>query len=138
MNGSDSFSPFAGRGVLGIGVDLVEVHRFATVLARQGAAFLERVFTEGERGYCGAKMDPAPFYAARFAAKEAVSKAFGTGIGAALGWRDIEVYHIEGGAPAVRLHGKAEALAVERGVKRVWLSLSHTETMSIAQVVLES
>ena len=137
MKGDDAFNPFGGRGLLGVGVDLVEVHRFAAVLARQGAPFVERVFTEGEQTYCGAKVDPVPFYAARFAAKEAVSKAFGTGIGAAFGWRDIEVYHLEGGAPAVRLHGKAEALAVERGIKRVWLSLSHTDTMSIAQVVLE-
>lgn len=137
MNGADPFGAFGGRGILGIGVDLVEVHRFAAVLARQGSAFVQRVFTEGERNYCGAKVVPAPFYAARFAAKEAVSKAFGTGIGSVLSWRDIEVYHLEGGAPAVRLHGKAEAFAVERGVKRVWLSLSHTETMAIAQVVLE-
>jgi holo-[acyl-carrier protein] synthase len=109
----------------------------AATLARQGAAFVERVFTEGERAYCKEKSDPAMYYAARFAAKEAVSKAFGTGIGASMAWREIEVYHLESGAPAVRLHGKAASLAVDRGVRRVWLSLSHTETMAIAQVVLE-
>ncbi len=134
MNGADLF---AGRGVLGVGVDLVEVHRFAAVMARQGSAFVERVFTEGERTYCGQKVDPAPFYAARFAAKEAVSKAFGTGIGGTLSWKEIEVYHLEGGAPAVMLHGKAADFALERGVKRVWISLSHTDTMAIAQVVLD-
>lgn len=134
MNGGNAFG---NQGVLGIGVDLVEVHRFAAVMARQGAVFVQRIFTEGERAYCGAKVDPAPFYAARFAAKEAVAKAFGTGIGASFSWRDIEVYHLEGGAPAVHLHGKAASYAVDCGVRRVWLSLSHTETMAIAQVVLD-
>jgi holo-[acyl-carrier protein] synthase len=133
VNGSD---PFGVRGVLGVGVDLVEVHRFAAVMARQGTAFVDRIFTEVERSYCGAKVDPAPFYAARFAAKEAVSKAFRTGIGSIFSWRDIEVYHEEGGAPAVRLHRKAAEFAMEFGVRRIWLSLSHTETMAIAQVVL--
>jgi holo-[acyl-carrier protein] synthase len=134
VNGPD---PLGARGILGIGVDLVEVHRLAATLARNGTAFVERVFTEGERAYCASKSDPSAFYAARFAAKEAVSKAFGTGMGASMSFREIEVYHLEGGAPAIRLHGKAALLAVDRGVRRVWVSLSHTETMAIAQVVLE-
>ena len=77
--------------ILGIGVDLVEVERIDQSIERHGAHFLQRVFTEREIAYCSKMRTPGPHYAARFAAKEAVSKAFGTGIGASVGWLDIEV-----------------------------------------------
>jgi holo-[acyl-carrier protein] synthase len=125
-------------GVLGLGLDLVEVCRLERVIARQGERFLRRVFTNGEREYCAAKTEPAVFYAARFAAKEAVAKAFGTGIGAAIGWLDIEVVRESSGAPQIRLLDKGAALARSRSVARVLLSLTHTGGMAAASVVLIS
>jgi holo-[acyl-carrier protein] synthase len=124
-------------GVLGLGMDLVEVRRFAGVIERQGEAFLNRVFTAGERAYCEAKQDPAPFFAARFAVKEAVAKAFGTGIGGKMGWLEIEVRHWETGAPRVELSGAAARLAQERGVEQVFVTISHTESMAGATVLLQ-
>jgi len=123
--------------VLGIGVDLVDVDRIRESLERFGDRFRNRVFLPGERAYCERMADPAIHYAGRFAAKEAVSKAFGTGIGRHLGWLDIEVVR-DGhtGEPSVRLAGKGLQLAEARGVDRVFLSLAHTRSGSVAQVVL--
>jgi holo-[acyl-carrier protein] synthase len=123
--------------VLGVGLDLVEVSRLEAVIERQGERFLQRVFTEQERAYCGSKKVPGPFYAARFAAKEAVAKAFGTGIGAEIGWQDIEVAHHPTGAPLVRLVGKGATLAQARGVTEVLISLTHTSQNAAASVVLQ-
>ena len=123
-------------GVVGLGLDLVEVDRLGAAIERHGERFLRRVFTEGERDYCDAKSEPAVFYAARFAAKEAVAKAFGTGIGADIGWLDIEVVRNAAGAPAVCLAGKGTELAALRGVDRVLLSMTHTSGMAAASVVL--
>ena len=124
-------------GILGLGLDLVEVPRFAEVLKRQGERFVKRIFTEHEQLYCDSKQTAAPFYAARFAAKEAVAKAFGTGIGAQLGWLDIEIRHAPSGAPEIRLSGKGASLAAERGVQNILVSLTHTESMAAAQVCLQ-
>ena len=124
--------------VVGLGLDLVEVDRLGAAIGRHGERFLRRVFTEGERDYCEAKSEPAVFYAARFAAKEAVAKAFGTGIGADIGWLDIEVVRNAAGAPAVRLAGKGAELAALRGVDRVLLSMTHTRGMAAASVVLQA
>ena len=123
--------------VLGVGVDIVETARIQHSLDRFGDRFLHRVFTDGEIGYCQAMKYPARHLAARFAAKEAVSKAFGTGIGRAMGWRDIDVHREESGEPFVVLEGGAKQLAEQRGVARVWISLSHTEHHAVATAVLE-
>ena len=77
--------------ILGTGIDLIEVERIRASFARFGERFLQRILRPGETAYCLAHKDPAPFLAARFAAKEAISKAFGTGIGNLLGWQDLEV-----------------------------------------------
>jgi holo-[acyl-carrier protein] synthase len=114
-----------------IGVDLIEVGRIASVLARHGDRFLGRVFTEGERSYCRCR--PAEL-AARFAAKEAVAKSLGTGIGA-VEWREIEVVRGASGAPSLALHGRARALAERLGLGRPLLSLAHTHEHAIAFVV---
>ncbi|HEY3081985.1 MAG TPA: holo-ACP synthase [Chloroflexota bacterium] len=114
-----------------IGVDLIEVGRIASVLARHGERFLERVFTEGERSYCRRR---APELAARFAAKEAVAKSLATGIGA-VEWREIEVVRGPSGAPSVELHGRARAVAERLGLGRPLLSLAHTHEHAIAFVV---
>lgn len=118
-------------------MDLVDVERFGRVMERQGEAFLKRVFTEGERVYCGTKGSPAPFFAARFAVKEAVSKAFGTGIGRQMGWLEIEVQRLESGAPVVKLSGGAARLAQERGVREILVTLSHTDGVAGATVLLQ-
>ena len=124
--------------VLGVGVDIVETARIDRSLERFGERFLHRVFTAGEIAYCQSMKFPARHFAARFAAKEAASKAFGTGIGKAMGWRDIDVHRYESGQPFVVLEGGAKALAAERGITSVWISLSHTDHHAVATIVLEA
>lgn len=123
--------------ILGIGVDLVDVARIDAAIARHGEHFLRRVFTEGEIAYCAKMRAPGPHYAARFAAKEAVAKAFGTGIGDRLALNEIEVCREEAGAPFIVLHGAADDFSRERGVVKIHLSLSHTAASAVAQVVIE-
>ena len=98
--------------IIGTGVDIVETSRIAGSIERHGERFLARVFLEGEHAYCGKMATPERCYAARFAAKEAVSKAFGTGIGLSLGWLDIEVRRKASGEPFVLLHGEGAKTAV--------------------------
>jgi holo-[acyl-carrier protein] synthase len=124
--------------VLGIGVDIVETTRIEHSLARFGERFLYRVFTAGEIEYCQSMKYPARHFAARFAAKEAVSKAFGTGIGKSMRWKDIDVHREGSGQPFVVLDGGAKVLAAERNVTAVWVSLSHTEHNAAAMAVLET
>ena len=119
----------------GIGVDVVEVARIAASLANHGSAFLAKVFTTAECRYCEARTVSAPHFAARFAAKEAVAKAFGTGIGAHAGWREIEVVNSPAGAPEIRLHGAAAAFAEAAGITSVLVTLSHSQTYAVASVV---
>lgn len=124
--------------VIGIGVDIVETARIEGSLARFGDRFLHRVFTAGEIEYCQSMKYPTRHLAARFAAKEAVSKAFGTGIGKAMSWKDIDVQRKETGEPFLVLTGGAEKLGADRALGRSWLSLSHTDNHAVATVVLES
>jgi holo-[acyl-carrier protein] synthase len=119
--------------VIGIGADLCEVERMRVALSRT-PSLRGRLFTEGEQAYCDLRSDPSERFAARFAAKEAVLKAMGLGVGACK-WRDIEVMRAESGAPSVRLHGGAEALAAERGIRRWLLTLTHTSLLAEAVAV---
>src|SRR5437870_8787714 len=123
--------------VLGIGVDLVECARIQRSIDRFGDRFLHRVFTDGEIEYSMSMKFPARHLAARFAAKEAVSKAFGTGIGKAMGWRDIDVRKKPSGEPFLVFSGNAEELAKKRGITAALITLSHTEQHAMASVVLE-
>lgn len=126
-----------GGLLLGLGADLIDVERIRGVLDRQGDRFLNRVFTDEERAYCFGMKFPHKHLAARFAAKEAVSKAFTTGIGAELGWKSVSVYHGERHEPLVRLDEKGQALLRQVGGTSVLLTLSHTDTaaMAVAAVV---
>ena len=124
--------------VLGIGVDLVECARIEHSLKRFGERFLHRVFTAGEIEYSQSMKFPSRHLAARFAAKEAASKAFGTGIGKSMGWKDIDVRRKESGEPYVVLEGGAKKLAEERGVTKVLITLSHTEHHAMAVIVMEA
>jgi holo-[acyl-carrier protein] synthase len=123
--------------ILGIGIDIIEVTRIQASHKRFGERFLNHVLHPAEIAYCLTNKNPAPFIAARFAAKEAISKAFGTGIGAALGWRDMEIRRKESGEPFVILHGKGEKLFAARGAKQLLVSLSHTKDYAAATAVLE-
>ena len=123
--------------ILGHGVDLAEVERVRRSVERFGDRFLERVFTEGERAYAGDGPRRDERLAARFAAKEAVFKALGTGWAQGVGWTGIEVVREASGKPALVLHGKARELAETLGVRRWHLSLTHTGTMAMASVIAE-
>jgi holo-[acyl-carrier protein] synthase len=125
-----------GGILVGLGADVIEVERIRGVLERQGERFLARVFTDEERAYCSRMSQPHKHLAARFAAKEAVSKSFTTGIGAELGWRSVSVYHGERNQPLVRLDEKGQALLRDAGATHVLLTLSHTATVAMAVAAL--
>ncbi len=123
--------------VVGAGVDLVEIVRLQSMLERWGGRFRDRVFLPGEQAYCEGKAAAGIHYAGRFAVKEAVSKAFGTGISPELNWLDIEVVRdARSGAPDVRLSPRGQALADARAVERILISLSHTHNYAVAQAIL--
>lgn len=121
--------------IVGTGIDLVEIARLRRSVARFGDRFLDRVFTATERGYCDAFREPARCYAARFAAKEAVSKALGTGIGPHIGWLDIEVRRSPEGRPSIHLTGAGAQTAARLGIDEIHLSLSHDDDHAIAQAI---
>ena len=127
-----SFSLPPGGILLGLGCDLIEVERIRGVLERQGERFLTRVFTDEERAYCLAMKQPHPHLAARWAAKEAVSKCFTTGIGAELAWKSVSVYHGSRMEPLIRLDAQGTALLRHFGGTGILLTLSHTETSAMA------
>ncbi|MEW5957688.1 MAG: holo-ACP synthase [Chloroflexota bacterium] len=116
-----------------IGVDIVEIERLAQSVARFGDRFLQRVYTEQELAYCHGRITSL---AARWAAKEAVAKALGTGIGE-VGWHEIEVVSEDNCRPTLRLHGAAAALAARRGISAFAISLSHAKEYAVAFVVGE-
>jgi len=125
--------------IAGIGVDVCEIDRIERALgASHGARFRARVFTEGEQAYCEARRR-ARFesYAARFAAKEAVMKVLGTGWSRGVGWRDVEVVREPGAPPALRLHGRAAAIARRLGVAHWLLTITHGRSTAIAWVLAE-
>jgi holo-[acyl-carrier protein] synthase len=119
----------------GIGIDVVEVERIASAIERHGEPFLARLFTAAERHYCAAQKRPELHYAARFAAKEAVSKALGTGIGGDAGWLDLEIVRDALGAPKLLLHGAAADFAREKGIPEIQISLSHAKDYAAANAV---
>jgi holo-[acyl-carrier protein] synthase len=124
--------------ILGVGIDIIEVTRIRSSYERFGERFVNRILLPNEIAYCLSHKVPAPFLAARFAAKEAISKAFGTGIGAQLGWQDMEVGRKASGEPFVILHGGGKKLLDERKARVVLISLSHTQEHAAAVAILES
>ena len=121
--------------IISLGLDLCEVPRIRDMLERHGERFKARTFTEAERAYCDKNADPAMHYAARFAAKEAVAKALGTGFADNVGWLDIEVLRAESGQPSIALHDGAAAKAKELGITKVLVTLTHTKETAAASVV---
>ncbi len=124
--------------ILGIGIDIIEVERIKASFERFGERFLSRILHPDEIKYCLSHRAPAPFLAARFAGKEAISKAFGTGIGAQLGWQDMEIGRKDSGEPFVILHPAGQTLLKARGARSVFISLSHTQAHAAAVAILEA
>ena len=121
--------------IIGLGIDATDLHRIAAVYEQYGDRFLRRVYTDGEIAYCTRQRNPVPSLAGRFAAKEAAMKALGTGHAQGVHWKDIEV-HRAGGPPQLRLHGGAERRAAAMQLERSLLTITHSETLAIAEVLL--
>jgi holo-[acyl-carrier protein] synthase len=121
--------------ILGLGFDATDIPRVAELFQRYGERFLRRVFTDGEIDYCTRRRDPVPHLAGRFAAKEAAMKALGTGHSRGVLWKDIEVVRKEG-PPRLLLHGGAARRAERMQVKGSLLTITHSEALAMAQVLL--
>jgi len=124
--------------ILGTGIDIIEVRRVELAYERHGDRFVRRILLPDELAYCLSHKSPGPFIAARFAGKEAISKAFGTGIGSQLSWHDMEIRRMESGKPYVVLHGQGQTLLAARGGREVHITLSHTTQHATAFAILES
>ena len=129
---------FEGQRIIGIGYDIVEVPRIELVLSRWGEKFEKRVFTTQELAYCQSKKNRIQRLATRFAAKEAVFKALGTGWQRGVGWTDIEVTNDGLGKPSITLRGRTEKLSRQLGVQNIFVSMTNTENYGAAQVILTS
>jgi holo-[acyl-carrier protein] synthase len=123
--------------ILGLGFDATDIPRVRDVLQQYGERFMRRILTEGEIAYCTRRRDPVPHIAGRFAAKEATMKALGTGHSRGVLWKDIEVVR-HGGPPKLLLHGGAERRAASMGVQSSLLTITHSDALAMAQVLLLS
>lgn len=121
--------------IFGIGIDVVEVARIASAIERHGEPFLVKLFTPAERDYCAGQKKPELHYAARFAAKEAVSKALGTGIGGQAGWLDLEISRDLSGAPKLHLQGAAADFTRIHGITDIQISLTHAREYAAANAI---
>ncbi len=121
--------------ILAHGIDAVEIARIAALVEAHGERFLSRVFTPGERVHAAGKRNAAQHLAARFAAKEAVFKALGTGWSDGIAWTDVEVVSEPTGRPVVRLHGRAGDIAIKHGLTHWHISITHTRTLAMASVI---
>ena len=124
--------------ILGTGIDIIEVDRIRDAWKRLGLPFARRFLTPPEIEYCLAHPDPAPYLAARFAAKEAISKAFGTGIGMGLGWHDMQIDRAETGKPSVTLSPAGQILLQSFGARALHVSLTHSTVHAAAVAILEN
>jgi holo-[acyl-carrier protein] synthase len=123
--------------ILGLGFDATDIPRVREVFQQYGERFIRRILTDGEIAYCTRRRDPVPHIAGRFAAKEAAMKALGTGHSRGVLWKDIEVVR-HGGPPKLLLHGGAERRAASMGVQSSLLTITHSEALAMAQVLLLS
>ena len=122
--------------IYGIGVDLVKVQRIEEAVKRWNKRFLNRIFTPIEQEYSYSKKQPFLHLAGRFAVKEAVLKALGTGLSSGIRWVEIEIVNLPSGKPEVRVSGKVKSLMKRRRVKEIYVSISHDTDHSIGQAVL--
>lgn len=121
-----------GQSILGIGNDIIEIDRIRDGIEKHGNRFLDRLFTESEQNYCAKFQDPLPCYAGRFAAKEAIAKAFGLGIGESIGWSDIQIINDEKGKPEVTF---SDRINVGFNSPQVLVSISHCKTYATAMAI---
>lgn len=121
--------------IIGVGTDIVECLRIAQMIDRHGELFLNRVFTSNEIAYCSARKAATQHYAGRWAAKEAVLKAMGTGWARGIGWRDIEIRNDHQGRPSIALAGGARDVCERLGVAEMHISISHCRTFATAYAV---
>ena len=121
--------------IIGLGTDIVECDRIARMIVQHGERFTQHVFTEEEIRYCSGRKIAAQHFAGRWAAKESVLKAFGTGWVAGIAWRDVEVVIQPGGKPVIRLHRGAAAKATELGISEVLISISHCKSHATATTI---
>ncbi|OGP49724.1 MAG: holo-[acyl-carrier-protein] synthase [Deltaproteobacteria bacterium RBG_13_43_22] len=124
--------------IYGIGVDLVKMARIKAAMETWGERFQKKIFTEKERALCLSKPRPTRYWAMRFAAKEAFSKAIGLGMRKGIYWKDIEVTSNSFGKPELILHGQAREICLQAGIKNSFLTLSDEDGYAVAVVVLES
>ena len=122
--------------IIGTGIDIVKNSRIERLINKYGQKFLEKIYLAGEIEYCNTKVDSTASFAARFAAKEALLKAVGTGM-RKNSWHDIEIFNNKLGKPEVRLYNNTASRAKELGVKNIFLSISHEKEYSVAQIILE-
>jgi holo-[acyl-carrier protein] synthase len=123
--------------IIGTGIDIVEIARIRSIMEKLKDRFIPRVFTAAEQQFCSAHRDPAPHFAARFAAKEALFKALGTGWAKGVTWLDVEVLRERPGAPVMTLYGEAKRLSEQIGASKTHVTLSHSDQWAIAMVILE-
>src|SRR6202050_5819586 len=124
--------------IVGLGLDITEIDRIEAAIKRHGTPLLERLFTPAEVSYCERHKNPFERYAARFAAKEAGMKALGTGWRRGVRWRDIEVVREPRGRPYLGLKGAANRIAEELGVKNIFVPITHSGNLALAEVILEN
>src|SRR5437016_13252393 len=122
--------------IIGVGLDATDIARITDVIERHGDRSVRRIFTDGEIAYCLRRRGSAQHFAARFAAKEAAMKALGTGHTRGVLWRDIEVARAPGGPPQLTFHRGAAARFAYLGANSSLLTITHSETLAIAQVML--
>jgi holo-[acyl-carrier protein] synthase len=123
--------------IFGTGVDIIKIKRIETVIKKWGDRFIDRVFTPDEKAFCLKRIRPYQAFALRFAAKEAFSKALGTGMKKGVFWRDIEVYHIESGKPCLKVYGESLSICEKEKINGYHVSLSDEDEYGIAMVILE-
>jgi holo-[acyl-carrier protein] synthase len=123
--------------IYGIGVDLVKMPRIQAAMETWGERFQKKIYTEQERALCLSKPHPTRYWAMRFAAKEAFSKAIGLGMRQGVYWKDIEVTSNPFGKPELILHGRAKEICVQAGIKNTFLTLTDEDGYAMAVVVLE-
>ncbi len=124
--------------IIGIGTDITECLRIANMIEKHGELFVQRVYTPVEIDYCATRKAATQHYAGRFAAKEAVLKAFGTGWAKGIKWTDIEVYNLTGGKPKIRVAGAARDLCEQLGITEVLISISHCRAYATAYAIAVS
>lgn len=120
---------------IGIGIDIVPIYKIKELISKHENS-LATIFTEREIAYCQGKRNIEEHFAARFAAKEAILKAFGIGLGKGIEWTDIEILSSNSGKPRVSLHGKIKEIAFKKNIEKIVISLSHCETHAVAQALV--